>query len=294
MDHTFISLPEDLGSALISSHDETDTAVIYVHGFMGDAIDTWRDLVYYVDLLPDLPFAKADLYFVNYGAENEFVLTNTHFLRTFVKDLFPTPPPTLFTHCLADLDWKVCRTTELEVAIRTPKKYARLILVGHSLGGVVIRRLIADEFADLKWQSENPSSHLANADVRLFAPAQLGFRPVAWANLISSSPLGVLLRLGASLNRGFSDLQENCETLKQLRRETEHAARLHPTAKALRPYVLWGDREDIVVPGRFDTDPPLQVAVETAQSHTSVCKLTDQYHRSAYFVMLTEGPNGAA
>ena len=75
--HTFIALPGELGSALLSPHDVTDTAVICVHGFMGDAIDTWRDLVYNVDLLPDLPFAKADLYFFNYGAEHDFVLTNT-------------------------------------------------------------------------------------------------------------------------------------------------------------------------------------------------------------------------
>jgi hypothetical protein len=290
MDHTFVSLPDDLGAALLSAHDETNTAVIYVHGFMGDAIDTWRDLVYYVDLLPDRPFERADLYFVKYGAEHDFVLTNTQFLREFVHRIFPNPPNSLFTYSLAALDWRVCRTSEVEVEIRISKRYTRLILVGHSLGGVIIRRLIADEFVGS--QPQNPIPVLGNADVRLFAPAHLGFRPVARTNLIFSSPLGVLLRIGASLNRGFSDLQEGCETLKQLRRETEEAASLHPTARALKPFVLWGAKEDIVVPGRFDTDPPLRVATEKNQTHTSVCKLTGQYHRSAYFVMLSEASDG--
>src|ERR1700733_13499506 len=59
MDHTFISLPDDLGTCPRTTRDETDTSVIYVHGFMGCGIGPWIGLVYYVVNLPGLPFAKA-------------------------------------------------------------------------------------------------------------------------------------------------------------------------------------------------------------------------------------------
>src|SRR5437660_794788 len=107
MNHTFVFLPDQRGSALLSTHNSADTAIIYVHGFWGDFIDTWRDLAYYVDLLPGLPFSNADLYFFNYPAEKDFVITSTGLLRDFVRLVFPQPPVEFFVYPLAAIDWRM-------------------------------------------------------------------------------------------------------------------------------------------------------------------------------------------
>jgi hypothetical protein len=59
--------------ALLSDSDRVDTAVIYVHGFLGDALSTWEHLQYWVDRLPGEPFRKVDLFFYDYPAEEDFV-----------------------------------------------------------------------------------------------------------------------------------------------------------------------------------------------------------------------------
>ena len=61
--HIKRTVPGTTSYALVSDADSVDTAIVYVHGFLGDAQTTWEQLQYYVDRLRDEPFQDSDLYF---------------------------------------------------------------------------------------------------------------------------------------------------------------------------------------------------------------------------------------
>jgi len=279
--HTFVWLPEREGLALLSGSQMTDTAIVYVHGFWGDAETTWNDIIYYVDILDREPFGKSDLFFFDYPAEENILIASVKRLKRFVEAVYPNPPPALF-----HFDYWPSLVEPVKIFIRKPEPYKKLVLVGHSLGGVVIRRLIADELWFLASEEDYVEDHsVLKADVRLFAPAHLGFRPsgrmkVAWESVM----LGDSLRMLAYGHRVFEDLKENSEALLQLRRDTEEKAKLFPKLDSVRPFILWGEREGIVSPNRYDTDPPNRIGTEPGRGHTDVCKVDKEYFRAAYFV----------
>lgn len=277
-EHTHIWLPDNEGLAFLSERDSTRTAIIYVHGFWGTAQSTWEDIAYYVDVLEKEPFRDSDLFFFDYPAEENIVIASVRRLRQFICKTYPIPPEELFkTHV-----WNGSVNDPMQLVIRDPQPYTNLILVGHSLGGVVIRRLVADAL----WDSENQlNGPVINADIRLFAPAHLGFRPAGKKKLLwNLLGIGACLHMIAYANTAFEDLKEGCDLLSQLQRETQQSAFRHPDLECLRPFILWGDHEGVVNPGRYDTDPPARVHTESARDHVNICKITDDYCRPAYFV----------
>ena len=84
-----------------------------------------------------------------------------------------------------------------------------------------------------------------------------------------------------TVSRAFADLGEGSDLLTQLRRETEEKARQFPMLRALRPNTLWGEKEDIVSPNRFDTDPPAETTAN--RGHTDVCKVEKGLPRCRIF-----------
>lgn len=282
-EHTHVWLPDGEGLALLSDRATTSTAIIYVHGFWGSAESTWEDIIYYVDAIENLPFRDVDLYFFDYPAEQNIVIASVRRLKQFISKVYPCPPRELFE---AD-DYHTNPVDPAQIVLRDPEPYTRLILVGHSLGGVVIRRLVADVLCS---HEDATGEAVINAEVRLFAPAHVGFRPagkmkVAWTSML----IGPLLRMVAYGNRAFEDLKEGCQLLVQLQRETEQKASEYPHLKCLRPFVLWGELEDVVNPGRYDTDLPSRVQTQPGKGHIDICKITEDYRAPAYFASAEKG-----
>lgn len=63
-------------SALLSTHPDTETCVVFVHGFFGNAATTWgqfQDLCDFEWLGDSKSLERFDLYFYDYGAEKDFV-----------------------------------------------------------------------------------------------------------------------------------------------------------------------------------------------------------------------------
>jgi len=274
--------------ALVSDADSVDTAIVYVHGFLGNAQSTWEQVQYYADRLEGEPFRDADLYFFDYPAEEQFVPASVSRLRDFLTTIYPSPPCALLEAPLRDYDWRLPDDSPI-VSLRDLRPYSRLVLVGHSLGAVVIRRLIADEAmsqddARRNVLSVNPSRFL-DAELVLMAPAQIGFSPSGLNGLVHALPFSRFLVPYAAVFRAFQDLTPGCYTLKQLNRETVRMAASHPGSRAFSPRMLWGESEDVVHEGRFDSDPPSLVEHAPGKNHVTVCKLTRDYLQPANIVV---------
>ena len=225
--HVKRALADGASYALLSDSEFVDTALVYVHGFLGDAQSIWEHLQYYTDRLPGEPFRNADLFFYDYQAEDNFVHLSASNLRAFLDQMFPLPPPELLTVHFRDLDWRLDDDPE-GITLRERRPYSRLVLVGHSLGAVVIRRLVADAAlaaaAERTSLHDQEAVHLLNAELVLMAPAHIGFQPSGRTALLQIVPFSrSALRLGAFF-RAFSDLQPGCHILAQLHRETAKMA----------------------------------------------------------------------
>jgi pimeloyl-ACP methyl ester carboxylesterase len=272
----------------VSDAESVDTAIVYVHGFLGDAQTTWEQLQYYVDRLRDEPFKNSDLHFFEYPAEDQFVLASVARLRSFLTQIYPLPPSALVEAHLRDFDWRLPGDSDT-VFLRELHPYSRLILVGHSLGAVVIRRFIADEAISQagarKSGRDVAPSRFLDAELTLMAPAHIGFQPTGTKALLHALAFPASLARYAAVFRAFSDLKPDCFTLAQLQRETVEMAALFPASTAFKPRVLWGEQEDVVLVGRFDSDPPEAVQQAPGKNHVTVCKLTKNYEMPADVVI---------
>src|ERR1035437_5697759 len=205
--------------AFVSDSNSVDTAIVYVHGFLGHAQSTWEQLQYYVDRLDNEPFRDVDLFFYDYPAEDNFVHLSVPSLRAFLNQIFPLPPPELLEVHFRDLDWRLTDDPEV-ITLREHRPYSRLVLVGHSLGAVVIRRLVADEALTAHANRTTPSGleaeRLLDSELVLMAPAHLGFQPTGRTALFQILPFSAFVLRSAFLFRAFSDLQQGCHFLTQL------------------------------------------------------------------------------
>jgi pimeloyl-ACP methyl ester carboxylesterase len=282
--------------AFVSDSNSVDTAIVYVHGFLGHAQSTWEQLQYYVDRLDNEPFRDVDLFFYDYPAEDNFVHLSVPSLRAFLNQIFPLPPPELLEVHFRDLDWRLTDDPEV-ITLREHRPYSRLVLVGHSLGAVVIRRLIADEALTAHANRTTPSGleaeRLLDSELVLMAPAHLGFQPTGRTALFQILPFSAFVLRSAFLFRAFSDLQQGCHFLTQLQRETERMAGCFPKSPAFQPRILWGDTEGIVTVGRFDSDSPNAMRYAEGKDHVTVCKLTRAYLTPAEIVLRRDLAHGA-
>jgi pimeloyl-ACP methyl ester carboxylesterase len=295
--------------ALISSARSTHTAVVFVHGFFGDAYSTWQDFQVLVDEYSHIytEWNDTDLFFFEYGGEQALPMASADRLDRFVKYVFPHPKESLFSEDVAGLDWQVDQPFDRVFIRHGPYKYKHLVLVGHSLGALIIRLTVleeAKEYAEAKkstgakgaavdsayWNKRYP---LLSAHVRLIAPAHLGFRPAGLRGALFKLPrLRGILRSILMCWPAFSDLAEDSLTIKSLQEQTEALAELNPEVRALRARALWGENERIVAVGQYRCDPrPTFVAM---RDHVSVCKPLRTYLRPIEFVSEREATDDRA
>ncbi len=135
--HVWTPIPDYKQSfALLSSADASDIqrAVVFVHGFSGKAASTWID---FLSLVDDDSFASrwwetADLFFYHYYWDSIFqrIGYNSDKLFDFLERVFPAPPRELFETA--------------EISLRPAFQYNELMLVGHSEGGLLLRKVILE------------------------------------------------------------------------------------------------------------------------------------------------------
>src|SRR5437867_729255 len=84
--------------ALLSRHNRTRTAVVFVHGYLGHAIDTWANFETEIDQLNEglSWWATSDLYFLQYPSAETSLSNSASALLAFLQDYLPSPPTALF------------------------------------------------------------------------------------------------------------------------------------------------------------------------------------------------------
>ena len=279
------------GTARLSPDENTDSAIIFVHGFKGHPLKTWGKL-------PDMACAdeshfwkRADLYFLSYKAEKLHVDDSAHRLSKYVSSIFPNPPVPMFERPLNKYDWTLSLVPRLPVVrIRPgPYTYSKLYLVGHSLGGLIIRRFVADALQPFASTPEiTPSTPVLTAKIRLFAPAHLGFLPSGWTgaafNVSQQMMIGRILEAGMYRYRAYAHLHPKSRDITDVRRITESLACLYPSVESLSAHLLWGEEEEIVDSGRYTCDLAINEHYEPQKAHKDICKPTSVYRLPLEFI----------
>src|SRR5262249_23510283 len=144
--------------------------------------------------------ASSDAYFFEYPAARNYVGTSAAMLHKFICQIFPHPDPAFFSEDLSTIDWAQGLETKKVWIRKGPYEYHKIVLVGHSLGGFVIRQLIHSEFKRFRdsLRASLPALQwpIMSADLRLISPAHLGFRPGGPLKMLMSIPnIGTLMRI---------------------------------------------------------------------------------------------------
>lgn len=222
------------------------TCVIYVHGYGGRAVATWGE---FPDLAIEKPeFENADLVFLGYESRSRTASFNAGVIYSAVSIL------------AEDAAAAVARVGGPVRA--NDFAYERIILVGHSLGGALVR----DVAMSAKEQGKDWAEkiHLA-----LFAPAHLGANVIELVQLSLGflSYIGPIKAIAHIKSPVLADLDRNSVYIRSL---TDKANRIGPHNTTQAMIVVHASDDRVVYHNTFFRDPPC-VAYDK-HSHTSCCK----------------------
>lgn len=228
-------------------------ALLFIHGFTGDAIKTWSD---FHELLPECPKCTShDLFFYGYDGLRAEMNASAAIFREFLEKLF-------------DQTWTLL-STNLPPSASRPRDfcYDELVIVAHSLGAVIARRALLDATkSNLKWVSK--------IKLVLFAPAHKG-ASIAELALEAASSFAFLrlFGVGARFQSPLIDeLKPDSRSLKKLLEDSELATQGGANTHLIASKVVIAEFEKIVINDSFGSDPaPVAIPGTT---HTSVCKPT--------------------
>lgn len=269
--------------ALLASVDASlvKRAVIFVHGFSGSAGDTWTNFIGMVDDAGQASvwWRNIDLYFFDYHWASIFrqVAENTRTLRDFVETIWPTPQQPLQTFF-----------GELK---RRDFAYEELTLVGHSEGGLLVRKLILnaakiderlEEYrleAKTAESAEPPPEGILKADLRLFAPAIAGESLSGILGIIAALPFVSSITRGSAAK---SSMSAESVSVSGTRGATEELTS-YLKMSCFRAHILWADRDGIVLSEEYRRDhvcahPP------RGTEHDTICKPKVHYVTPMTFI----------
>lgn len=274
MAHAEQKISDYVGSYASLSVSQSDTAVVFVHGFWGDSVSTWRNFQTLIDSSP--PYAKiadrTDFYFYDFKTRKDTVNGHSSEFQKFMHKVFPLAERKLFgeVHSSARLLNRMLRSVLSKLPpseITFPRNYTNLVLVGHSLGGVIVRRALLNDL-----DANGSSSCCINAKLRLFAPAQAGFRQKdALSSAMNTNPVtGLFLAFTLVENRAFNDLMPGSPPLEQLKTDNIALAKY----ASCRAKIAWAKGDFVVFDTKFSGDNELRI---TGKDHRSVCKPRNDY-----------------
>jgi pimeloyl-ACP methyl ester carboxylesterase len=248
--------PSILDVKFIASTTPDGSAIVFVHGFNGSAIETWMD---FDKMLPETGgCSNRDIFFVGYDALRSDLTASAAIFREFLDQFFAN------------------HTNLLSGAIPSSAKradgfaYETLLIVGHSLGAVIARRALLDATIMSKtWPSR--------CKLCLFAPAHRGANVTdlaieAVSNWSFLKPFSALMRFQSPL---IDQLRRGSDVLKILQDETVELTKNGANSHLKAVLVLIAQYERIVDNIRFANDPPpITIA---GKSHINLCKPSSEF-----------------
>ncbi|WP_107083610.1 hypothetical protein [Streptomyces viridochromogenes] len=264
---------------MLAEAPEADHAVIFVHGFGGNPFKTWAHMQ---DLIrSDDNWKGTDAFFVGYDSIREDVMLSARYVARIISQIYPKPPVSLFRANVGRTNYQLRPDGT---------SYKSVDLVGHSLGGVVLRQavlLLLREGLDAGGSphlAKIPSSYSApcSARVLLFAPAQSGARIAGLAGVLRNIvPFEQLVKILRGGSPSFQELEPGSPVLQALRDETTHLAEMYPTLRSLRARIAWAHADRIVTSLDFRHDTSFTILDTT---HLSVCKPSHRFRAPFVFV----------
>lgn len=260
--------------ALLTDSPLAETAVIFVHGFLGCPEKTWIQFQTLMDShASTIPWwTTCDTFFYAYKSLRQ-IGPNAAALLEFISWTYPVPK-WIDLGAGADL---------------ADRRYSSLVLVGHSEGAVIVRwammrraQLHTSRKPDLV-ATRLREDDVLRANLKLFAPACWGALLSGFPGLLLRAPvLGNLLRPILYTSAAYEQLSATSPLLNEIRTRTVLLAEKYPTVKAFRARNLFGQRDGVVSAEALATDPPAEY--EPGHSHVSICKPTRKYLKPLTFV----------
>jgi pimeloyl-ACP methyl ester carboxylesterase len=263
---------------------QAKAAIVFVHGFAGSPTGTWCDFHHLSEeYAPDYPWWKdLDLFFYKYDSTRKPILYNAVRFRTFLMQTLS-----------GSSDESVGYQTEIKW------KYAKLLLVGHSEGAVVIRRMVLDRIEAIEklgrkrgldgqplasWiDQESTRDLIFNARLYLFAPACAGTNFSGLLGFVDS--VSSLFSAIASSSVVRNELVKNSPILTGLQTGTEAAHKDHRAIAVFSAEILFGTDDHVVYVDKYGCDEIVEPYAED-HNHVSVCKPRYIYKRPLEFVKL--------
>lgn len=227
-------------------------AILFIHGYTGDALKTWTD---FPTLLPQNPkFSGHDLYFYDYDGLRAPIGSSASLFRQFLEELFSN------TATILD------DTLPASFRRGATFEYDDVLIVAHSLGAVVTRRALIDA-------TKTDSPWVNRVRLVLYAPAHKGAK-VGQLALEAISSFG-FLRWFSPAARIVSPLideldPEKSDLLMKLHAATVELCNAGKNRHLIARKVIWAEKENVVTNDDFGFDPLGQAL--RGSTHTSVCK----------------------
>jgi alpha-beta hydrolase superfamily lysophospholipase len=247
--------------ALLSRKPDPALALVLVHGWGGAARSTWERFPQFID---DLPVAATiDAFFLDYRSTTHTVAWCAGMLREFLGDLATAPTASFINGSLP----------AGALPRDTAARYARVVVVAHSMGAVISRRALLDlgigDDALRRFSLLYFAPAHAGADVAQLIGSGLGLDGIPGARLVGAAARAWLRSLG--------DLEPRSDALLKLAADTRsaHEARRPDGAPHLRAVVLHGGDDHVVRQDDFEGDPPFIPVM--GRNHRTICKPADHY-----------------
>jgi alpha-beta hydrolase superfamily lysophospholipase len=224
--------------------------VVFVHGYMGDAISTWT---LFESLLPRRPKAKDyDLFFYGYNCYSGNTTAQGRLLCDFLHRLFTSPADL----ARGSLPWAAGRTL--------PSDYKEVFLVGHSIGAIVCRRALLMA-RDLGY------SWMPQTKMVLFAPAHDGALVSELLKDLGWSWLKLFISGWRFASPLVDEVAPGSTSITQLKQETIAAVQQGATYLKSTKVVI-AEVERVVSNLQFKPVDPVPVVPYKGTTHTSLCK----------------------
>ncbi len=264
---------------LISDSAEADIAIVFVHGFLWDVDNTWADFfnILLSNDAKDPLWSRCDVFFFSYPLPQDITVGAQQFLE-FLKAIFPHPPGWMFQlpatpGALAPFPRSLIELNTIE------HRYSRLVLVGHSSGGVVIRRAVELAYPKL--------TRVLLSRLALFAPFLGRPRFTKWIGLcLSISKVATLVMPILRAKPVFVELEQG-DVLNEIKEHTG-AYRTESESQGLRltglrAHLLFGSKDKFARPAYYVGD--CLHSIEQDKDHLALCKPKAGYDRPITFVL---------